>query len=468
MTYPNRELSQFASFLRVNDVNQQIAITTSATPFIGIGLTDPTEKLDVLGNIKASGIVSATQYYGDGSTLSNVTALVNGYFVNTVSGIWTGSSVGIGTTLFPNKLNVNGNVSGTVFYSNASTGTAPFNVQSTTQVDNLNAQFLGGRSAPSGNIVGDSDTQSLENKTLVNPDIAIIKNGSANLTVPTASGTLVSSGASGIITTGMYANGSINDAAVSVGAGISYAKLNLGGAIKSSDIDPNNRIQNNKLVNSTISGVSLGSNLFNLVGGDFISGGSYNGSGIVTFSVRASVSNVPNTLVARDANGNVNIQGANFNGSIPVGGIIMWSGVSVPANWALCNGATVNGIPTPDLRNRFIVGASYNPSESYSIGDTGGSSTVTLSMTQIPSHSHGGETSNDFPEHTHNINNLLRRVPSSPSQTSVLAYSEIGGAAAVTGGANTRHRHLISSEGGGQAHENRPPYYALAFIMRVQ
>lgn len=464
MTYPNRELSQFASFLRVNDVNQKIAITTSATPYIGIGLTNPSEKLEVLGNIKASGVVSATQYFGDGSSLSNVTAIVNGYFVNTVSGIWTGSSVGIGTTLFPNKLNVNGNVGGFIFYSNAPTGTAPLNIQSTTRVNNLNVQFLSGLSAPSSNIVGESDDQILENKTLVQPDIAVIKNGSASLTVPSTSGTLISSGSSGIITSGMYANGSINDSAVAVGAGISYAKLNLGNAIKSSDIDPNNRIQNNKLVNSTISGVSLGSNLLNLVSGSYIDGGSYNGSGIVTFSVRASVDTVPNTLVARDANGNVNIQGANFTGAIPIGGIIMWSGATVPSSWALCNGATVNGVVTPDLRDRFIVGSG----SAYNIGNTGGAISVTLSVAQMPAHAHGGVTNTDFPDHAHNVSFKAENVPASPSQTSVITPKPTPNFTVGSSGATARHQHAITAEGGSSAHENRPPYYALAFIMRVQ
>jgi microcystin-dependent protein len=261
----------------------------------------------------------------------------------------------------------------------------------------------------------------------------------------------------------MYASGSINDSVISVGAGISYAKLNLGNAIKSSDIDPNNRIQNNKLVNSTISGVSLGSNLLNLVAGSYIDGGSYNGSGIVTFSIRASVDNVANTLVARDANGNVNIQGANFNGSIPIGGIIMWSGATVPSSWALCNGATVNGVVTPDLRDRFIVGSG----SAYNIGNTGGANAVTLSIAQMPAHAHGGVTNTDFPDHAHNIQNTERKV-AAQNQTSVLSYNEIGGAAASTSGATARHQHPINAEGGSTAHENRPPYYALAFIMRVQ
>jgi microcystin-dependent protein len=74
------------------------------------------------------------------------------------------------------------------------------------------------------------------------------------------------------------------------------------------------------------------------------------------------------------------------NGTIPIGGIIMWSGAvsSIPSGWALCNGA--NG--TPNLRNRFIVGAGgdYNP------GDAGGSNSVTLTTAQIPEHSHSSST----------------------------------------------------------------------------
>ena len=149
----------------------------------------------------------------------------------------------------------------------------------------------------------------------------------------------------------------------------------------------------------------------------------------------------------------------------------MWSGVSVPANWALCNGATVNGIPTPDLRNRFIVGASYNPSESYLIGATGGTNGVTLTLNQIPSHNHGGTTGDDSPDHFHRVHNVRKSVPSSPTQQPIFDYDVINysnPSAPATGGANQRHQHPISSSGGGQAHENRPPYYALAFIMRVQ
>jgi microcystin-dependent protein len=83
--------------------------------------------------------------------------------------------------------------------------------------------------------------------------------------------------------------------------------------------------------------------------------------------------------------------------SFPVGGIILWSGsiVSIPIGWALCNGTS----GTPDLRDRFVVGAG----STYAVGATGGANTVTLDTTQIPSHTHtgSGTTSATDLSHTH-------------------------------------------------------------------
>ncbi|MBI4325506.1 MAG: tail fiber protein [Chloroflexi bacterium] len=72
-------------------------------------------------------------------------------------------------------------------------------------------------------------------------------------------------------------------------------------------------------------------------------------------------------------------------GTIPLGGIIMWSGSSVPDGWALCNGQ--NG--TPDLRNRFIVGSggeytTGNTEPSHSGGDLPGN----WGLVMTPSYSH--------------------------------------------------------------------------------
>jgi len=69
-------------------------------------------------------------------------------------------------------------------------------------------------------------------------------------------------------------------------------------------------------------------------------------------------------------------------GMVPKGSITMWSGsvAGVPQGWSLCDGS--NG--TPDLRGRFVIGGGG----SYAIGDTGGANSVTLEISQMPSHTH--------------------------------------------------------------------------------
>lgn len=133
---------------------------------------------------------------------------------------------------------------------------------------------------------------------------------------------------------------------------------------------------------------------------------------------------------------------------MPPGGIIMWSGVvsNIPTGWALCDGS--NG--TPDLRNRFIVGAgnSYNP------GNTGGSNNVTLSVAQMPSHDHP-ITSATAPTHGHSI---ISKFIKDLFGVKLLGESIHWGSGNVS--------IDIGNKGGSQSHENRPPYYALCYIMK--
>ncbi len=121
-------------------------------------------------------------------------------------------------------------------------------------------------------------------------------------------------------------------------------------------------------------------------------------------------------------------------GGIPSGVIVMWSGAigDIPSGWVLCNGS--NG--TPDLRDRFIVGAGNE----YSIGNTGGEKMHTLTIAEMPSHTHTGRFAD-------------QRDDSSGDDTT---YHVNKGATTNSG-----------STGGNQPHENRPPYYALAFIMKL-
>ncbi|MGN0847148.1 MAG: hypothetical protein ACI4RA_07170 [Kiritimatiellia bacterium] len=128
---------------------------------------------------------------------------------------------------------------------------------------------------------------------------------------------------------------------------------------------------------------------------------------------------------------------------IPAGVIVMWSGNTgnIPQGWVLCDGR--NG--APDLRNRFIVGAG----DKYSPKATGGRDTVVLTVEQMPSHTHtffGDDQLTVGAERDH---------------------TEYGYDAESRKSHNYDSGHYkTSAAGNGREHENRPPYYALCFIMK--
>jgi len=138
---------------------------------------------------------------------------------------------------------------------------------------------------------------------------------------------------------------------------------------------------------------------------------------------------------------------------IPPGTIVMWSGslATIPSGWALCDGA--NG--TPDLRDRFVVGAGGT----YSVASTGGQNSVTLTVDQMPAHSHSA---------TANSGGSMEFSQSS-SHGGGNVYYGMGTIYYKDNIRKNEHTHAVTvaNAGGGQAHENRPPYYALAFIMKL-
>ena len=145
--------------------------------------------------------------------------------------------------------------------------------------------------------------------------------------------------------------------------------------------------------------------------------------------------------------GDVSVEGAIAgNGVIPIGGIVVWRGAStdIPDGWALCDGLTYNGRKTPDLSNRFILGVSGK----YKVGNQGGAETVKLTVSQMPSHRHEYKFKGaDF---------VLAWSDDNIFYDSTDHYPKHG---------NPRY---TESEGGAKAHENRPPYWALCYIMRVK
>tara|TARA_B110000438_G_scaffold184829_1_gene176540 strand:+ start:851 stop:2008 length:1158 start_codon:yes stop_codon:yes gene_type:complete len=76
------------------------------------------------------------------------------------------------------------------------------------------------------------------------------------------------------------------------------------------------------------------------------------------------------------------------NGTIPIGGIIMWSGTTanVPSGWAICdgNGNTSAGQNIPNLSDRFVVGQGAK----FNRGEKSGQSEVTLKLEHLPEHTH--------------------------------------------------------------------------------
>lgn len=188
---------------------------------------------------------------------------------------------------------------------------------------------------------------------------------------------------------------------------------------------------------------------------------------ITAATVGGAVDNTGGQLVLRSGTGGFSagiVTATKFvgNGTIPIGGIIMWSGTiaSIPTGWALCDGTN----STPDLRNRFIVGAHSGAGTGITSTTGPGFSTTTgaLSSDYTPGNT-GGKTAHqltiaELASHNHSLSGLL---PTSPS-----VISPYDGWAAGNRYTNST-TGTSGNTGGDNYHENRPPYYALAFIMRT-
>ena len=117
----------------------------------------------------------------------------------------------------------------------------------------------------------------------------------------------------------------------------------------------------------------------------------------------------------------------------------------VPDGWALCNGETHYGIKTPNLLSRFIVGAGSG--SHYKVGEAKGEALHTLTEGELPAHSHACSFRKGS----------LALVP--------------GESKDFLGPGESSDKYTLSSNPKTwvtQAHENRPPFYALCYIMRVQ
>lgn len=211
--------------------------------------------------------------------------------------------------------------------------------------------------------------------------------------------------------------------AIAVNTGVIQPKLTAGSGIT---INTNNNITVNLAAGT---GISISSN---------------------SISVKAG------TGITVDTNG----VSVNMAAVIPRGVITMFSGTSAPAGWAFCNGQ--NG--TPDLREKFIKGSTSftgstggSHTKSYTPGGTVSVANHTLTVAQIPAHSHGVKGNNPNGNGVWAPNMGLG--PASQSSS----YQDI---ALPTGGGGA-HNHTASFSGTAASIDVQPAFYAIAFIMKL-
>jgi len=131
---------------------------------------------------------------------------------------------------------------------------------------------------------------------------------------------------------------------------------------------------------------------------------------------------------------------------LPSGVITMWSGsiASIPSGWLLCNGTS----GTPDLRDRFVVGAG----STYAVASTGGSANAV-----VVSHTHGVTD----PGHVHSITFVNEQGSGNLFDGGVFGRTVAKNTVSAATGIS------IQTAGVSGTNANLPPYYALAYIMKA-
>ena len=154
-------------------------------------------------------------------------------------------------------------------------------------------------------------------------------------------------------------------------------------------------------------------------------------------------------------------------GGFLTGMIMMWGGTTAPPGWQLCDGGTASTsalqtllgqTDVPDLRDKFVIGAGNSYARHAEVGE----STVQLQTTHLPSHRHFAFRSGNHGQLRTGSNLSANNTPGSGS-----------GASNLYEGYNINHSNndadvgRTSPTGSGTAHENKPPYYALTYIIKT-
>lgn len=433
---------------------------------------------DVVGNVIATTLTGALTGPVVGDVVGNITA-------TTLTGSLTGNVVStsayISNLSSPNVIIAGGNIT-SITNLTATNGTFT-NLQATTLLptnfSTANAQIT------NGNITG------ITNATATNLTATNLVSGNVKLTAGTITGitdaatvTLVSThfSTSNIQATGGNITNIQNLAAITT--------VSTHFSTSNAQITGGNITGINNSTATTLNATNLSTGNARITGGNIVSTPIWNAN-ITNANVQNSVTTTPSTNDRSTALATT----AFVHNVLPTGAIIMWGGATntIPAGWVLCNGQ--NG--TPDLRDRFIVGAG----NSYAVGATGGNASTTLSTSNLPAHTHsvslsgttasaGGHlhsatsTVND-PGHNHSVTDLdvasgyglysnslyAGYTPSATTETTSTAQTGVSVSTSIA--AVTDHTHSVSltgttgSIGSAASIDNRPPFYALCFIQKT-
>ena len=166
--------------------------------------------------------------------------------------------------------------------------------------------------------------------------------------------------------------------------------------------------------------------------------------------------------------------------------ITMFGGNFAPRGWALCHGQTLaiasnqalfsllgttyggDGRTTfmlPDLRGRSPIGAGSGPGlSSYDLGQMGGAETVTLTVLAMPTHTHMATAVTRASDQAGDVSDAADAVPAKGAEGTSPYTKTAPNVSMHAGMVTVENGHT----GGGQAHENRPPYLAINFIIALQ
>lgn len=154
------------------------------------------------------------------------------------------------------------------------------------------------------------------------------------------------------------------------------------------------------------------------------------------------------------------------NDSVPIGAIQAYAGTTTPTGWLICDGSAVSrttyselfeAIGTtygsgdesttfnlPDLRGRTAIGAGTGTATDatvHSLGDVGGEETHTLTV-------------NEMPTHTHNSGAITSNIGSGSYNGTYLQQGNTGS--------------WMQSKGGDQSHNNMQPYIVTNYIIKAK